>query len=697
MSQHSNDTSKAFIRTDLKTWGLAKEMGVEPERCGIPCIGEKERIPIISCIGTSRDGKSTLLNILHKLSLGPGVKNGIAPFVSRNGHAMVTNGIDYVHVPNTCMLIDCQGMALKDAKFDHFLTLIVYLISDTMVLNVRQQLDLQVLNNLLAVFSFLSEIPDEHRRKDRPTLVIRIKDFQDMEAYEENPHYLDEYVKLWLKKSGDQYDHIKEAFNLAFRIEIVITEYPCFSDNKKKIININDPAFETTNPSFVEACQKILSCRLLSEQPSILIRDPVKLLKLVADLKKNDHINFRKLDLYHSITSLDLERYVNECVNIRPYNEDNLMDRMDGSREAYDLYNKRQIEIIRLHECTFNVKFKDVSSDLKQEIFGKWFINFNKIVNDARDKNMSLARDRLKPYFDKYNDKYDIGSDHFLGKLVHSIKNIFDDASIILQKQIFLVDDNVQLEMNEIINKEKDEIIRLQQMITNINSQQIKILEKHIAEFNPNVKIYEYLREEMENQIKRHNYKYTMMHTKKIVINKLKNDVQKIFDTHKTTYYLNKNKIITSTNDMKYDIDKHIPTIDETQYWYYKELVFKNHVFMYKINGINMDAISNNNVISCTKNYGITLFDIKLFDDSIQMTYSTYLGLQQIIITLTQKYKFLKVREGQYDKSIYKFIEIYSDDIPKQFKIIIKNHFYDALLNYVCEHQDADNKLIFHE
>ena len=191
----SHISSKAFIRTNLKEWGLAEKMGNDPMKCGIPCLHEKERIPIISCIGTSRDGKSTFLNILHKVAIGPG-ENSVPPFTSMNGHAMVTNGIDYVHIPNACMLIDCQGMALKDAKYDHFLTLIVYLISDIIILNVRQQLDLQVLNNLLAVFSFLSEIPEEHRRKDKPTLVIRIKDFQDIEAYEQNPKYLIEYMDV---------------------------------------------------------------------------------------------------------------------------------------------------------------------------------------------------------------------------------------------------------------------------------------------------------------------------------------------------------------------------------------------------------------------------------------------------------------------------------------------------------------------
>lgn len=86
-------------------------------------------------------------------------------------------------------------MQLEDAKYDHHLALITYLISDVIILTVRQRLDLQVFNNLLSVFSFLPEIPEEFRRKDKPQLVIRIKDFQNVADLKKDADYLTKLIK----------------------------------------------------------------------------------------------------------------------------------------------------------------------------------------------------------------------------------------------------------------------------------------------------------------------------------------------------------------------------------------------------------------------------------------------------------------------------------------------------------------------
>lgn len=64
--------------------------------------------PVISCIGTSRDGKSTLLNLIYKTI----TESNDLPFISKSGTEVVTNGIDFAIVPDNCILLDCQGMAL---------------------------------------------------------------------------------------------------------------------------------------------------------------------------------------------------------------------------------------------------------------------------------------------------------------------------------------------------------------------------------------------------------------------------------------------------------------------------------------------------------------------------------------------------------------------------------------------------------
>ena len=52
-----------FIRTNKNTWGLAQE--IDPSvPGGIPSL-KNDSVPVISCIGTSRDGKSTFLNMVY--------------------------------------------------------------------------------------------------------------------------------------------------------------------------------------------------------------------------------------------------------------------------------------------------------------------------------------------------------------------------------------------------------------------------------------------------------------------------------------------------------------------------------------------------------------------------------------------------------------------------------------------------------
>jgi hypothetical protein len=135
------------------------------------------------------------------------------------------------------MLFDCQGMQLQNAKYDHYITLITYLVSNVIILTVRQRLDLQVLNNLLSAFSFLSDIPQEFRRTDKPTLIIRIKDFQSVSELTANDNYLTQLIDKWLEKSDDQYDQIKDVIKQTFIICPIVTLPPKYDKVNKQNLN----------------------------------------------------------------------------------------------------------------------------------------------------------------------------------------------------------------------------------------------------------------------------------------------------------------------------------------------------------------------------------------------------------------------------------------------------------------------------
>ena len=276
--------SLSLIKITNESWDLVDE--------NIPQLDDD--IPVISCMGSSRDGKSTLLN-LYSNYLEPQKKSLFSwsqqkmsmPFVSSDGDDVVTNGIDYIIIPKKCMLVDCQGLQLNNAKFDQHSMILIYLISNIVIFHVRQILDLQVLNSYLPMFGFLCEIPEEFKRKDKPILLIRIKDYQNMKILNEKENYLDEYVEKWLQPANDQYAEIKNAIKKAFDIKIIATAYP---KTKNDEVDINDPTFLHDNPSFLNACKTIEQLSQNQKTPNIL-KNKELVKQLVNLLQKNKNID----------------------------------------------------------------------------------------------------------------------------------------------------------------------------------------------------------------------------------------------------------------------------------------------------------------------------------------------------------------------------------------------------------------------
>lgn len=653
----------SFVYTNNDKWGLSKQF-IDNNLVGIPLTNPN--IPVISCIGTSRDGKSTLLNSIYKrITNGPNT-----PFVSKNGTDMVTNGIDYLLIPNECVLLDCQGMALKDAKYDHFLTLIVYLLSNVIVLHVRQQLDLQVLNNLLAVFSFLSELPDEAKRKDKPTLIIRIKDFQDTEKLEkEGSQYLSNYVKKWLTKSGDQYDHIKEAFMMTFNIQIVVTEYPEFTDKKSKTIDIHDKNFFVNNSSYSEACDKIIA--ISKDYKAVeLLKDKNKLIKLINNLNANTNIDYKKLDLYHNVTSLELERYVNESLNILPYNDTTLIDKMDGTLKAYECYLERSKQLYKLQHYTYFEKFKEVTNDLKKEILDKWFVKFDDIVNKCREKNIMLANQIIKPFLDNFNNKFKlIESTNDFTRLMNDILGIFYSSKIELYKHLEFLDINVQKEIIAQLNKEEDDLIKKQEEIKFKNDQVQLMIRTLVKNYDSSKKIRDYITLEIEQQINQNQYNISFQSTRTIITNKIRSELFKIHEDNKKIYFLNSSRQIDTNNNMNYDLNVYMPNEKEYDiYWDIKNKYFTNLIFLKNI---------------CTDtNFGIKFVIFILANGTnITMTYDAYKKFHKdVVIKICNKFKIfdnlLYIDDINYDKTNVCNLQF---KFPKGWEV--NNYFHDAV-NY---------------
>lgn len=533
--------SVPFIRTSKSDWGIDPK-----QKCVIPEVNDD--IPVISAIGTSRDGKSTSLNLyanwlINKYSTNKQVEP-FSPFNAMQTDDVVTNGIDYYIVPKKCMLIDCQGMQLQDAKYDHFLMLITYLMSNIIILTVRERLDLQILNNCLPVFSFLSEIPPEYKRsnKDKPTLLIRIKDFQNSKQLANDKDYLIKLVHKWLEKSNDQYDQIKEAFANAFNIDIIATKYPTMDDDDE--VNIHDPQFLNKNKSFMEYCKKLDELTKGQTAPKIL-KTNGGLDKLVESLRANKKIDWKKLDLYHQITENELRKYLQEELsNHKILNDETIIGKMDGSKNSTELYQERFLLIDSTKKKLYQEKFKDITQSIREEVFKSTFDNFIKIYTDAKNKNEEKAENIIKPHFDKFNSMCSQAG--FVEFCISKVVDFFTDKKKIFIDELDKIDINVKNKYMSIVKNAEAEITQKQVLIDTNNKKQKKLLEKLIAEYNIISQTNKSIRDHLTNLFDSLNYNEPYTNTFEKVKIKIIADLAKIYADNDITWFMDNQKNISS-------------------------------------------------------------------------------------------------------------------------------------------------------
>lgn len=551
-----NQKSVPFIRTTKDKWGLARD--INPNIHGdIPT--QKNVKSVISCIGTSRDGKSTFLNLMadyiHKKE---NVQNPPQdPFHSKQSDDAVTNGIDYFYAGNY-LLLDCQGMQLEDAKYDHYLAVISYLMSDVLIFTVRQRLDLQVLNNLLSLFCFLSEIPEGSRKKTKSQLIIRIKDFQNVKDLKNDDKYLEKLVNKWLEKSNDQHDQIKEAIKQTFIIIPVATFSPRYDDDKyeDQILDIYSKTFANYNPSFIKACELVYESSKMSNVTDLLKGD--NLVNLVNDLIKNGKMDYKKLDLYHNITKVELLEYIGYSLNVANSEQldKTIINKMDGSNQASLLVRDRKILIEKLYGHAFNIKFKDVPFDIKYECFNKTFLEFWDIHNQAKQSNINRAENMLQPHWIKFNEKFNVP--YFSG-LVNGIVDFFTPKKDELYKFLATLDANVRDKYKTIVEHEEIELKKTQDEILRLNKKHLLDIDGKIIKYDIDANMIRLIDKYISGiDVVNKNYNCKYLEVIKPIVDEIVREVTKIVNDNKKTYYINKNKEIVTNNAMEYDIELNI-------------------------------------------------------------------------------------------------------------------------------------------
>ena len=604
----SNDgfKSNAFVRTSDDKWGLAYEIDEKYPK-NLPVV-LSPKLPVISAVGTSRDGKSTLFNVYSNWFLKNFENDGwdvlikthapFSPFVAKQSDDVVTNGIDYFEIPNKCLLFDCQGMQLRSAQHDHFLMLITYLISNVIILTVRERLDLQVLNNCLSVFSFLPDIPEQFRRNDKPILLIRIKDFQNMKKLREEPNYLNDYVAKWLEKSGDQYDKIKEAFLNTFEIKVFATAYPTLDENYE--VNVHSETFFSENPTFLKFCEFLYSLSKDKKAPTSLESEE-SIISLVQSLQQNDKIDWKKLDLYYQITENRLRKYAQETLLSNPIVTDGIIKEMTGKELSAEFCRNLQKSVRDTKSNIFDVVYKDVAISIKNEVFNSIFDKYDLIINEAIKKNIEMGKEYTHDFFSNFKKKFHKKVDFKYFKT--HIMEYFNDNKISLLTQIKYVDKVVYDECVQFIDAEEKYLQDLQNIISERNNIAEKSIYNAIREYDIDTKTKFYISKNLNAKSINDDHIIYL----EIIQSIVNNDINEIIKNNNATWHLTEDLDIVCSNDIiSYTIDQYICSVHTFDhmffdyYWSCKTNLLTEKGFLLftdnnKVNNDNNNKVNNDN------------------------------------------------------------------------------------------------------
>jgi hypothetical protein len=684
----SNSSSKdvkslPLIRTKSESWGIVKNLSQ-------PIVN----IPVISAIGTSRDGKSTSLNLYANWISNKckGGKKHFSPFIAMQSDDVVTNGIDYYVVKDKCMLIDCQGMQLKDAKYDHFLMLLTYLMSNIIILTVRERLDLQVLNNCLGVFSFLSEIPAEFKRTDKPVLLIRIKDFQNYKQLKEDPDYLKKYVEKWLVQSNDQYDQIKQAFKNTFEIEVIATKYPTMNDDGE--VEIHDKNFLKNNPTFEDYCKK-LDKLCVGMKSSKILSNPKNLENLVNLLKENKTIDWKKLDLYHQITENELRKYLQDnLANHKELNDETIISSMNGSSQSYKLYYDRYHLIKDTENNVYNVKFKDVTEDIKREVFTQIFNKFYKIYTEAKNKNVELAEKIINPHLVKFDNKYKDPS--FFSFCIDKITDYFSNNKKVLIQELDKIDCEVRENILKTINAEQTLTDEKQKQILGKNKAQKLKLKNLIKEYNIIQKTYNCIGDRIKHLINTKLFNEPVETTFNFIRQTIIGEIRVIYLDNDATWHMdNEKNIIVSKNKTQYfpenDFDNAVTRkMFDDVYWVKKETELYNLGF---INSPSFSLSANNLIdfyfVECGrfKFLVVKRFYEKFIKNNIEKTFVINVNMDKIKITENTNKNLTSIKyEIKVENDITEVLPIFTQ--------ILENVMGEYLLKFPYNYGYSNCKLV---
>jgi hypothetical protein len=628
--------SKSFIKPDDSGLKICEN---------IPTL--KKNTPVIACIGSSRDGKSTSLNlylnyILHKTGNTKNLPN--EPFITSDSDQATTIGIDFYH-EDTCLLIDCQGMALGNAKYDTHLALITYLISDVLILTVRNRLDLIALDHLKDMFSFLHQIPSWACRQTKSKLLIRIKDFAvNNEFRKKGEIYLRELLDEWLtpKKSNsqDQYSKLRNVIKETFEIHIVITIQPKTHTDARGYdlpIDIYNESFNTLNPTFNNFCDKIyeLSQNVTKNE---LLFSPDKLNQLIDNIINNKNIDCDRIDQYTMINTIDVIRYIESNINIHPFISMFDQNLITGLEIGSSTVDQREKMIDELYEDVYNKKFKDLEDNIKLKELKPIFDKIYNIVKEARQNNINAAEALIKIPYETYLFRHkqltNVSGEELLG--------VYNRSKIIFFEKLLTLDRHVQTKYKKYIDAEKLQIDYLINTVERMDKGVLLEIDNSVKKYDTRTKFIEYCDKyisEITNAKK--NYNIALKELYDICLNEIKKNLDYIYKEKYGKYYITAYQIdglseeniifIKHDNYNIYNASWNI-TMNQDKYFETIKIKMENHLLK-----IGLLQYIDTHILSYIDFMHIIVFDIH-YTTTIQF-YKMY--FEKMIIKFLRNKKYL--------------------------------------------------------
>lgn len=344
-------------------------------------------IKIISIIGKARTGKSTFLNCLinywQTSTHTPQELLKDSVFEMGDSQEHCTHGIDMYYLKEkNILLLDFQGIFVRNSSNDPQLLLLAYLLSDVIIFNESKMLTNATLSMFEPMLAFITYVKKNDLKPFNPKLIFRVNDLTLKIDPTTN-------MRQMLNSEDDQFQAIRECICDLFDEPFAISTN---SLDRKELAMLDSNNFmellQTSENGFSYAIGKIneyLECCNGMKTLDIFLKDlPIILNKI----NNEERIDFTKLDVVKNLAKVEIQEWIAK------------LDKtiyspvvVDGTNETYKNVVARAENRDKLVQNLKN-EFKTIPKNIREEYISRLTNDLNKVIDTANSEN-KIKADKL--------------------------------------------------------------------------------------------------------------------------------------------------------------------------------------------------------------------------------------------------------------------------------------------------------------